>query len=1029
MKRLQSLMLLLLVTATAVQAESKRWDFTQWSATTIANLKAEAAKSEVKDLGDGKTQLVDDHGALWSDHEKGVGKDCTSYGNSKDGKCFWATSNNNEGGDALKANGEIIPEIAGLYFNKSYTANRSLAIAVDYNISGDYHGASYLWFGAKEKDICVIRSVRPGATIKMGVESHKIAEARGVELYLVKDATILTHGTQLKSPDGTDVAVPTTYQDLEWQMPNEDALTEADKEMANGDGTYNVLIYNTNGCHIYYIEVSDIVEQPVTFKAKNEQDINIQYRIVSEEDKTCEVYAEPFRQGVTFNAAVAKKTTGNVIIPAEANGYKVIGISSWAFYSCKNITSMELPETVGYIGESAFRMATGLQYINLPVGMTEMADYCFSGATHLQEITIPEGVITIGYHAFANNYMLQSVTIPSTVNAIAATAFQHPRMLKKLVVNITTPIELPSGNFESDYRAKTVLYVPAASVEAYRTSEDWQGFKEVDGFYENGDVFTATNEQGIDIQYIVTDNQDMTCTTYAEPYEEGKEFRPAIDQNTAGEQANGYRVTAIGGWSFRECQQLTSVQLPAGITSIGSSAFRMDKSLTSINIPEGVVSIGDNAFRGNRMDIIVLPSTLESIGDNCFIYISSTGIEQQGSCHFIANMEQPCALGSDAIRYKEYYDLYVPKGSLEAYQNDDAWQGFRSIQEIGGSKVEDQLTVADMTVKAGEEADVDIFLTTAVQDYKGYQMSLSLPEGIAVATNDKGTCRIVTGPDNQGFTITARQQGNGSYQILAYSMDGDNVKGGNNFLLRIPVTTDKALAAGTYTARIENILFAGIEASANLQNVAFGMTVEAATPEVRIIYADNVETEAGQTVVMPIMLNTEKAVDGLECTVSLPKGVTMLTADMNGEYAEDFTLKCTQKGNAYKLLAFSMTGESLPAKAGDVIDLKLQVAANTQGGVYAAVLSDIMLAYADESDEYPEAASSTITVKESTPEYTPGDVNNDGNINVRDVIMVVDYILGNEPNGFVFEAADMNGSGDINVRDIIIIIDIILNEQ
>lgn len=88
-----------------------------------------------------------------------------------------------------------------------------------------------------------------------------------------------------------------------------------------------------------------------------------------------------------------------------------------------------------------------------------------------------------------------------------------------------------------------------------------------------------------------------------------------------------------------------------------------------------------------------------------------------------------------------------------------------------------------------------------------------------------------------------------------------------------------------------------------------------------------------------------------------------------------------------------------------------------------------MLAYADESDEYPEAASSTITVKESTPEYTPGDVNNDGNINVRDVIMVVDYILGNEPNGFVFEAADMNGSGDINVRDIIIIIDIILNEQ
>ena len=269
MKKLFTLAMLLVLalTVNAQETYRKSWDFTKWSATTVANLKAEAVKSEVKDLGDGKTQLVDDHGALWSDHEKAVGKDCTSYGASKDGKCFWATSNNNVGGDSLKANGELIPELAGLYFNKSYTSARSLAIGVDYNSAGGYQGASYLWFGGSKKDIAVIRGVAPGTTIKMGVESHKTAEARGIELYLVKNATTLTHGTKLKDPDGNEVAIPTTYQDLEWLLPAEDQLTDADKQMANEDGTYNVLIYHTNGCHVYYITVGD-GDSPVVEDAK-----------------------------------------------------------------------------------------------------------------------------------------------------------------------------------------------------------------------------------------------------------------------------------------------------------------------------------------------------------------------------------------------------------------------------------------------------------------------------------------------------------------------------------------------------------------------------------------------------------------------------------------------------------------------------------------------------------------------------------------------------------------------------------------
>lgn len=53
-------------------------------------------------------------------------------------------------------------------------------------------------------------------------------------------------------PDGKANAVPKTYVEQTWQVP-EEGLTDTPNE----DGTYNVLIYNTNGCHMYFIKVDE----------------------------------------------------------------------------------------------------------------------------------------------------------------------------------------------------------------------------------------------------------------------------------------------------------------------------------------------------------------------------------------------------------------------------------------------------------------------------------------------------------------------------------------------------------------------------------------------------------------------------------------------------------------------------------------------------------------------------------------------------------------------------------------------------
>ena len=197
MKKIFTLTFLLALTMSVSAQESyrKSWDFTKWSAKTVENLKAESAKGPST--------------GAWSDVEK---KDATEPTEVSKDNCFWeVTHQGTSEGATLQANGEPIAELEGLLYTN--TTDRSLAIAVNYqepnaaSSFGPYAGASYLWLGGSKKNYFVIPHVAPGTIIKMGVESHKNTDARGVNLYL----GFGTSGTQLKGPDGNDVAAPTAY--------------------------------------------------------------------------------------------------------------------------------------------------------------------------------------------------------------------------------------------------------------------------------------------------------------------------------------------------------------------------------------------------------------------------------------------------------------------------------------------------------------------------------------------------------------------------------------------------------------------------------------------------------------------------------------------------------------------------------------------------------------------------------------------------------------------------------------------------
>ncbi len=92
---------------------------------------------------------------------------------------------------------------------------------------------------------------------------------------------------------------------------------------------------------------------------------------------------------------------------------------------------------------------------------------------------------------------------------------------------------------------------------------------------------------------------------------EEQEYKQAEEHNSDFEIENGvlkiYKgkmaniaipdgVTAIGGFAFSGCNNLTRVTVPNGVTSIGNSAFGDCVNLKSINIPESVTDVGNNAF-------------------------------------------------------------------------------------------------------------------------------------------------------------------------------------------------------------------------------------------------------------------------------------------------------------------------------------------------------------------------------------------------------------------------------------------------
>lgn len=153
----------------------------------------------------------------------------------------------------------------------------------------------------------------------------------------------------------------------------------------------------------------------------------------------------------------------------------LLSLGNYAFQE-SGIAKISLPSSLTSIGQRCFNGARSLRKINVPAGVREIKSYTFGICQSLEQVELNEGLETIGEGAFDSAESLQTITIPSTVTSIGTNAFTYTYGLATVTVLATTPPTVGTSIFYNKGIRK--IYVPAESVEAYKSATNWANYAE-----------------------------------------------------------------------------------------------------------------------------------------------------------------------------------------------------------------------------------------------------------------------------------------------------------------------------------------------------------------------------------------------------------------------------------------------------------------------------------------------------------------------------------------------------------------------
>lgn len=137
----------------------------------------------------------------------------------------------------------------------------------------------------------------------------------------------------------------------------------------------------------------------------------------------------------------------------------------------RSITSLTVPTGTTVLRPQLFSGCVNLTTLTLPNTLKVIKGGALSGAIAVTSLTIPDSVTTIeGSSSFHQTSSLTDLTIGTGVTFIGNMAFYGNPNLTSITINATTPPTLGSNNNAFDSTNNCPIYVPQASVDAYKTA-------------------------------------------------------------------------------------------------------------------------------------------------------------------------------------------------------------------------------------------------------------------------------------------------------------------------------------------------------------------------------------------------------------------------------------------------------------------------------------------------------------------------------------------------------------------------------
>lgn len=155
----------------------------------------------------------------------------------------------------------------------------------------------------------------------------------------------------------------------------------------------------------------------------------------------------------------------------------VTSIGDNAFNNCNVMTECSIPYGVVSIGNSAFTNCTSLSYIDLPDSLISLGTYAFSNCHNFRYMAMPNSLVSIQAHTFDNCDGLSDIELPGTISSIGDSAFANCDGLYSLIIQSVTPPTLGSNVFQNT-GSNLKIYVPAGSVNAYKSASGWSSYSD-----------------------------------------------------------------------------------------------------------------------------------------------------------------------------------------------------------------------------------------------------------------------------------------------------------------------------------------------------------------------------------------------------------------------------------------------------------------------------------------------------------------------------------------------------------------------